>query len=322
MATTQMNATDVNGLKRAGSVTDTLIGKKAYGQYINNAAIDIAHGGQFGYAPNMTEWKSNQAYVRKSGFAVLLEVPKFFLVMPDPESWIQALKALLETQSKKIEGFKQGVKLEVEEHDFGAAGEKQQEVVNATRERSEPTITVQEKYGRPIQTFINAWMRYGLMDPETKYALISTLAKKEQIPDDLLADWYSCSWAFIEPDPTGRKVVKSYLVANSWPMEEGDVESVKDPVSSQEMLELTIPFSGITQVGVGVNIFCQQLLDKMNRINANPFLRAAYTADLYKGDELKESAVLQLDTTLGYSKSMDDVATSAAVTLETLAAAK
>jgi hypothetical protein len=312
------NASTVDAKVRAGSVTTTLIGKTAYGKYINNGAIDIANGGQFGYAPNMSQWKSNQAYVRKSGFAILLEVPKFFYVMPDPDKWIQALKSFIETHSKKIEGFKQGVKLEVEEHDFGAAGEKQQEVVNSTRERSEPTITCQEKYGRPIQTFVNAWMRYGLMDPETKFALISTLPK-DQRPSDLLADWYSCSWAFIEPDPTGTKVVKSYLVANSWPMEEGDVESIKDPVSSQEMLELTIPMTAITQVGIGVNIFCQKLLDEMNRTNANPFLREAYTASVYKDGALKESDVKVLDDTLGYSNSMDTVSKQATSVISSIA---
>ena len=154
----------------------------------------LTYGGQHGWAPNLTEWVSNQAYVRRNLVCVLLEAPRFFTLMPDPAKWVSTLKSLLELHCRSIEGFNAALTVDTDEHPVGGAGEMQQEVINVTRARTEPSFTFVEKYGRPIQTFIQHWVQYALMDPETKYALVGTLEKK---PEDLLADWFSCSALFL-----------------------------------------------------------------------------------------------------------------------------
>lgn len=254
-------------------LTEAILGQKAFGGHANQPMLDLTYGGQYGWAPNLTEWVSNQAYVRRNLVCVLLEAPRFFTLMPDPAKWVSTLKSLLELHCRSIEGFNAALTVDTDEHPVGGAGEMQQEVINVTRARTEPSFTFVEKYGRPIQTFIQHWIQYALMDPETKYALVGTLEKK---PEDLLADWFSCSALFFEPDPTHRKVVQAWVTTNMFPKETGEIVGKRDLTSASEILNLTIPFTGISQYGLGVNLFAQKILDGININNANPYTRKSF----------------------------------------------
>lgn len=254
-------------------LTEAILGQKAFGGHANQPMLDLTYGGQHGWAPNLTEWVSNQAYVRRNLVCVLLEAPRFFTLMPDPAKWVSTLKSLLELHCRSIEGFNAALTVDTDEHPVGGAGEMQQEVINVTRARTEPSFTFVEKYGRPIQTFIQHWIQYALMDPETKYALVGTLENK---PEDLLADWFSCSALFFEPDPTHRKVVQAWVTTNMFPKETGEIVGKRDLTSASEILNLTIPFTGISQYGLGVNLFAQKILDGININNANPYTRKSF----------------------------------------------
>ena len=255
-------------------LTDALI-TGAYTRDIDRPILDLKYGGQQGWAPNLAEYTSNQAYVSRPLICILLEAPRMFTVMPDSQKWISSLKALFELHARSIDGMNAGLKVDVEEHPVGGAGEQQQEVVNVTRERSQPKFTFIEKYGRPIQTLLEYWIRYGLMDPETKYALLGTMGKSEV--KDLLADWYSATCLFMQPDPMHKKIDKAWITTNMFPLANGDITGKRDLTASQEMLTLDIEFSGISQYGLGVNQFAQTILDQINTTNADPFMRPAFT---------------------------------------------
>lgn len=254
-------------------LTDALI-TGAYTRNIDRPILDLKYGGQQGWAPNLTEWYSNQAYVSRPLICILLEAPRMFTVMPDSNKWISSLKALFELHARSIEGMNGGLKVDTEEHPVGGAGEQQQEVVNVTRERSQPKFTFIEKYGRPIQTLLEYWIRYGLMDPETKFALLSTIGSQDV--KDHLADWYSATCLFVVPDPIHKHVDKAWITTNMFPLSNGDITAKRDLTSSQEILTLDIEFSGISQYGLGVNHFAQQILDNINTLNADPFMKPSF----------------------------------------------
>jgi hypothetical protein len=280
-------------------LTEAVLGQKAFGGNANQPMLDLTYGGQHGWAPNLTEWVSNQAYVRRNLVCVLLEAPRFFTLMPDPAKWVSTLKSLLELHCRSIEGFNAALTVDTDEHPVGGAGEMQQEVINVTRARTEPSFTFVEKYGRPIQTFIQHWIQYALMDPETKYALVGTLENK---PEDLLADWFSASALFFEPDPTHRKVVQAWVTTNMYPKETGEIIGKRDLTSASEILNLTIPFTGISQYGLGVNLFAQKILDGININNSNPYLRPSHI----QGISSDVGAAAE-----GYKKNAEDLGSSA-----------
>ena len=251
-------------------VTDALLGNKAFAAGANQPMLDPTFGGQFGYAPDLTEIVSNQAYVRRNLIPILLEAPAFFKLMPEPQKWVDTLKAIVEKHCRTVEGLSGGLTVDVDEHPVGGGGEMQQEVTDVKRARSEPVFTFVDKYGMPIQTFFHHWITYGLMDPETKYALTNTLANP---PSDMLLDQYTASMIFIEPDPQHRRVVKSWISVNMFPLETGDITGRRDLTSAAEISNLSIRFAAVSQFNLGSNIVAQKILDSINMRNANPYLR-------------------------------------------------
>jgi hypothetical protein len=261
-------------------LTEALL-QGAYTRNIDKPMLDLKFGGQQGWAPNLTEWVSNQAYVSRPLICILVEAPRMFSILPEPDKWVASLKALFELHARSIQGLKATLEVETTEHPVGGGKEQQEEVVNVTRERSQPSFTFIEKYGRPIQTFLDYWIRYGLMDPETKFALLSTLGKTEV--NDLLADWYSATCLFIEPDPLHKNVDKAWLVTNMFPKSTGTIEAKRDLTSAQNILELEVEFTGLSQYGAGVNVFAQQVLNNINTLYADPFFRPSF-ADSISAD--------------------------------------
>lgn len=280
-------------------LTDAILtGAYARGGEAAAPMLDIKNGGQHGWSPNLTSYVSNQAYVSSPLVCILLEAPKMFTVMPDSQKWISSLKALFELHARSIEGFNAGLKVDVEEHPVGGAGEQQQEFVNVTRERSQPKFTFIEKYGRPIQTFLDYWIRYGMMDPDTKFALLGT-QNSDQVKD-LLADWYSATCLFMVPDRLHKKVDKAWITTNMYPLSNGDITAKRDLTSAQEMLTLDIEFAGISQFGLGVNQFAQGILDSINIQNADPHMRPSFVSGI--------SADVEASATNGYKSWTEETA--------------
>jgi hypothetical protein len=256
-------------------VTDALLAQKAFGIGSNQPMLDATFGGQMGYAPVLTEWVSNAAYVRRNLICVLLEAPRFFQQMPDSQKWIDTLKSLVELHPRSIEGLNAGITLEFDEHPVGGAGEMQQEVIDSKRARSNPVFSFTEKYGMPIQTFLYQWITYGIMDPDTKFALSNTLESGATV-EDMLPDQYTASMLFMEPDPQHKRVVKSWVVTNMMPISTGDIIGRRELTAAGEISTLSVEFTGISQFNLGTNLFAQSILDKLSMKKANPYLRPSF----------------------------------------------
>ncbi len=274
----------------------------AYTRDLDRPIVDLKNGGMHGMAPNLVEWTSNQAYVSRPMTCILLEAPKIFRVMPDSQKWISSLKALFELHAKSIDGMNAGLKVDTDEHAVGGAGEMQQEYINVTRERSQPKFSFVEKYGRPIQTLLDYWIRYGMMDPETKFALLSTLGAQGNVKD-LLADWYTATCLFYVPDPLHQSIDKAWITTNMFPLGNGDIAGKRDLTSSQEVLNLDIEFSGISQSGLGVNQFATSVMRSINIRNADPNMRAPFISSI----EPDVAAV----NTMGYKSRAEEIGRNA-----------
>lgn len=237
--------------------------------------VDLQFGGEMGYAQDLTEWVSNQAYVRRNLICLLVEAPKAFQLLPNPEYWIATLRALVELHPMSIDGLNAGLEVETIENPFGGGGQMQHDFTNVTEAQSVPVFRWNEKYGMPISSFLRGWITNLLMDPNSKFANIATLGP-QFAPSDMLADMYTATMAFIEPDPTHTRVVKSWLVTNMFPKGTGDIVGRRDLTQAGEAQSIDVTFTGIAQFGLGVDYFCQQLLSGINLTGANPHLRPAF----------------------------------------------
>lgn len=241
-----------------------------------NAMVDLTIGGQLGFAPDITQYLGNQSYIRKNLICLLIEAPTGFQLFPDASQWVATLRSLVELHPLSIEGLSAGLEVDVQDTaPVGGGGEQHQDFVNVTKARSEPTFRWTEKYGRPIESFFRNWIQNLMMNPDTKIAHVATLGSATK-PTDMLADKYSMTCAFIEPDPTHTKVVKSWLCTNMWPHSSGEVSGRRELTAAGEAVTYDIKFSAISQYGIGVDQFCQSLLDSINITNADPYLRKAF----------------------------------------------
>lgn len=240
--------------------------------------LDPTHGGQLGFAPDLRYWVNNANYVQRNLIPILIEAPRFFRYLTNPEKWVDVLRAMVEIHPRSIEGLNRTLTVDTDSTPVGGAGEIQQEFTNVTRARSEPSFTWDEKYGRPFGTMLENWITQGMMDPATKVANIGTLPG--QRPTDMLPDQYAMTMMFIEPDPMHRYVMKSWLITNMWPMGTGDIVGRRDITQALPLQQINVTFSALQQVGAGVDALAQSILDGISITNANPNLRAAFIQEI------------------------------------------
>lgn len=283
----------------------------AYAEGSTVPMINLQQGGQQGYAPDSANWISNQAYVRRNIIPVVVEAPTVFESLPNSDYWIGTMRSLFELQALAITGLSYEWHVETQDaNPVGGGGQVQEEFSNVTYERSNIQYRWNERYGMPIYNFLTSWVRYAMMDPESKVASINTIAGNA-VPD-MLADRYSMTMAFFEPDPTHTKVMKGWLVANMFPKDSigANHSGQRELTQGGEIITVEQAFTGLVQIGTGVNAFCQTLLNQMNITNANPYNRASFT-DAISAEVAKAS---------GYSSSIDRVASEAETTTSDLAA--
>lgn len=241
----------------------------------NTPQIDPSYGGQFGYQPHWRAYVSNAGYTPRPVIALLLERPRGFDFLPDPQKSTQVLKSLIETQSKTITGLRTGLTVESTERPIGAGGHQQRDPNNVTEEISEPEHTWDERYGRSIHNFWQWYIRNLIMEPITKQPGLMNIQVTEPPPDNL-PDMYSFTTLYIEPDPLRRFVTEAWLCTNMYPQSSGTLESQYDPTTGQDVPELSITFHAIPVVSVGIRAFAQSILDQINYEGAGPMQRPSW----------------------------------------------
>lgn len=240
--------------------------------------IDLRMGGQQGYDLALDQWVSNQAYAPKSLICLLVEAPRGFQLLPNPDVHVGTLRSLVELQAQSISGLTATLEVELASTAIGGAGQVQEDFINVTQAVSKPQFKWGEKYGMAVANFMYSWITNLIMDPNTKYPNVITLGANK--PTDTLADLYAATMIFIEPDPTHSKVLKSWLVTNMYPTSSGEITARRDLSTAAETVTHDITFTGISQYGVGVNKFAQTLLDSISTVGANPQHRASFVDKL------------------------------------------
>lgn len=259
-------------------LADTILDNKGYNQYGRSAMVDIRKGGSNGPAPDYAAYVTNSAYVRRNIIAILIEAPRGFQDLEDPDYWVSTLKNLVELAPKTIEGLSQTLTVEHIENPFGGAGEVQQDISNVTRQRSAPQFTWNEKYGKAVASFLNGWVLNLIMDPDTKYPRV---VKNTDKPADLLPDYTGMTVLFIEPDPTHTKVITAWLSTNMRPTGTvAEISGSRDITAALQGADYSVEFTALTQIGEGVNSFAQEILDNMTLTGANPSLQEAFVREI------------------------------------------
>lgn len=269
-----------------------------YATGVNRRLSDLRFGGQMGYSPDFSTWVNFHPYVSRNLIPILIEPPLFFRTMPNSDVWIAALRSMLEVMPRSIQGLNAELQVSTATTPFGGAGQEFGVYTNVKEQKPDIQVTLVERVGMPIYRFISAWIRYGMMDPNTKVATVNTIAGSQL--SDMMADQYSATVLFIEPDEMHRFVTQAWLVTNMFPKGTGQNTAKMDKASDMEMRELTIQFEGIAQYGAGVDDFAQRILNEISIVGADPHARDAFIKEV--------SGYVKDLTGQGYKSSAEDIA--------------
>jgi hypothetical protein len=268
-----------------------------------NAMLNLEYGGQQGYAQNLEQWVSSAAYIRKNLICILLEAPSGFSYLPNGQEYTNILRALVETHALSITGLQATLHVDTfNSNPVGGSGQMMQDPNNVTMDVPNVTFRFIDRYGMSITRYFEAWIRTLIMDPDTKIAGINTLSTTGVT--DMLPDMYAATMLFIEPDPTGATVVKAWIGTNMYPTTSGPIEGSRDKTQAGQEAQLEIPFTGVYQYGIGVNLFAQSILSTMSLTGANPLNQAAFI----QGIDADVAA-----STEGYATSVSTVASEAVI---------
>lgn len=251
---------------------------KAHARGVSAPMLDTSIGSQLGFATDQRQWVRNAAYIARPMIPIMLQGPRGFEFLPNPEHRRAILRELMESSAVEITGVNGKLSIATDSTPFGWSGEVMEEVVNVTREPSKPAYTYYDRYNRSIAGFWEDYTRNLQMDEETKVAGIHTLTGDR--PTDHLPDLHAFSMAYLEPDPTMKKVVRGVICTNMMPTDGPDNSMTMAKQNNMQLSQFTIPFSAISSWGLGVNNVLQSLLDGLSIVQANPQYRASFIKEI------------------------------------------
>lgn len=236
--------------------------------------VDIRRGGQFGWHHDMKGIVNATPYVSNNLICKVLSSPRGFNDLPEhSEIWHGSFKALFELHPLTIDGLNSTISVNWAEAAFGGTGEMIEAPSGATRERSTVSMTFNEKYGLPITHMLEQYQRLFIMDEETKHPGISLLV--DNVGDGLL-DYYTWTMIFIEPDRYMERAIRTWLVANMAPKTMPEKTGKRDKNSDQDLLEISVDFTGVTQIGYAVDKLGDNIIKSMRQTHADPLRAPAY----------------------------------------------
>lgn len=249
-----------------------------YMEKSHSPAWNPKNGGQHGWAENQQTYISNQSHVNRPLVCLVLQAPRIFDYLPHGKMYTETFKAMMEEHSHSITGFDAELSVDFDVTPIGGAGQEQHEVVNVTRAQPEPVHSLTDKRGRPFQKFLEWWIRYALMDPETKHPLAAIL--NDPRITDLGPDMISASCLYFVPDTLFKHVDRAWICVNMMPHTQGTSTAQRNKRDAQEILNIEIPFTALSDNSAGAELLAERLMAQIQTFNADPQHRKALFNDI------------------------------------------
>ena len=301
----------------------TLLGKGTGYDYENEGkgqVANLAAGGYFGYAPDIANYLNGQPYVQPPGIMYVLDIPGIykatFGLVQNPDVWAAAFVAIFETKPIAIEGFDNTLTVQTAEYQMDAAKSLFWEIPTGTdRARSVPSITWPADYiGRPIFTVFDHWIRYGISDPDTRFALLHTYSQDKYKNNTMsatrntLADMYSMTFIFAKVDRSGFIVDEGFLVRNSF-IKKGVDNKASRTLEHGTLEQIQVELTGMVTVNNKTKQLAQLLVDRSMLNGIADARNLPITADESDKSLLPESNIPPANPRLGnvssYQASVD-----------------
>ena len=266
---------------------------RGYNQFPSNSGTitDPIYGGINGFAPMYEEWVSAVQERVQHGIPFLIDAPAAFSYLPDKEHLVAQLRNILEVHPRKIEGFEGSLQVDNADIPWGGSGQKLSVFTDVKRAETNVKLTIDDKDGSPIKRFFEYYIQMMMANPDSKVPGVAHLPKQNR-PKHWTPDMWTFTMGFFIPDPLHQYVKESWVVTNLYPRDGlNGVTGSRELESAMQTRQYNIELGGLAMYGPGVDLYCQEFLDRMNLAGANPMLRRPWVKDIY-GSNLIDSDVL------------------------------
>ena len=213
----------------------------AYGPGVN---VNI--GGQLGYGNNLPNIDAATPLVMRPIVPIITHAPTMFTQYAPDMATI--LKALIETQSRSIDGIDVQYTIDPGTTPAGQDGQELNVPTNAKRAQVNPQFTLPELSGNLVWNFFRIWQRM-IKDPDTQASSLAGLVPNivGNLPPHVLS-MFTMDVLFIQYDTTMRpeNIIDGYFITSMWPNDIGPA-GYKKQIGASEVLERTIAFHGVLQ---------------------------------------------------------------------------
>lgn len=244
---------------------------------IRTPTNDITFGGQNGYLINPQQLiLGNTPYVRQQIRAVLITAPGAMAFMENPQYQYTALKSLIELRSQKIDGLKSDITNDFDGFNYGNAGEKLEAVTKSSRAVSTPSHEWAVTYGMAEIRWWAEYSRLLILDPDLQAPgiIYSPAFINAGLP--YLANMYTFTTLYYEPDPTFTYPTNAWLCTNMQPREVSGIIGKAEKGGGSSIEPLNIEFTSATLIGEGVYNLAKAYMDGINLQNLRPLALQPY----------------------------------------------
>ena len=233
-------------------------------------AVDVLVGGQLGYGNNLPNIDAATPLVMRPIVPIVMHAPTMFTRYAPSMATI--LKALIETQSKSIDGIDVQYTIDPGTTPAGQDGQELNVPTNAKRAQVNPQFTLPELSGNLVWNFFRIWQRM-IKDPDTQASSLAGLVPNitGNLPPHVLS-MFTMDMLFIQYDTTMRpeNIIDGYFITSMWPNDIGPA-GYRKQTGTSEVLERTIAFHGVLQHNDNTRAVAQKIANtlQLHKIDYN-----------------------------------------------------
>lgn len=227
----------------------------------NVSATSFTDTGQFGFTPNHRAWGHLGLQTKENLVIMVLDYPRGFDDLPNPEKWIEAFNAIMTDLPSITEGFNWTQTPEFNEVEVGGTGDMHHTPAGMKFTPTEISTALTDRMGYVIEKFVKGWWDHLLMEVDTKRPAVTALPgneKKEFIFSD---DYRGGVIIAFEPDVAMRRVNKAQIVYNVMPKDGLESTGKRDLNATKELAQYTLTWTGTAVRDKGALQVAQMLLD-------------------------------------------------------------
>lgn len=251
--------------------------------------------GTYGFMPNHRAW-GHLAYQTKQNLIVMvLDYPRGFDDLPNPQQWIEAYNALLTDLPTSMEGFQWTQTPEWSDVEVGGTGDNHQVLTGMKYSPTEISTPVYERRGYVIERFVKGYWDMLGMEVDTKRPGVVALPQNANKDIIITNDYRGGVIIAFEPDEEMRKVHKAQIVYNVCVKDGLESTGKRDLNGSKELVQYTLNWTGTAVRDKGALKVAQMLLELMTSNSVLAENRSAILEDVnQRVKELKTGLMASL----------------------------